>query len=371
MRLFISAGEASGDMYGAYLIKEIKKLRPYDDIQMQAIGSTMLRAAGATIVANSSKWGAMGVWQSIKVGPRVMIGYFKAKKAMKKGDTGLFVPIDFGYLNMRLAKFARQQEWKVLYFMPPGSWKRSSQGEGLAEVTDEVVTPFSWSAGYLNSAGVNAHFYGHPLKQIIDDYGGVAEPDVDRVAVLPGSRKHEIKANIKALAKASLQLPNETVIEFALAPNVQRQFVATLWEKHLKRRVQPVYTQGDTVGVLKRARVAVVCSGTATLEAALCGCPMVVVYRLTFMMRLEAKLLKIKPQFIALPNIILNRKIVPELIHKDANPNAIASWLLRLGADGNDREAQLVGFDYVDEALGEYHAVTKTGEIAVRLMSRI
>ena len=98
---------------------------------------------------------------------------------------------------------------------------------------------------------------------------------------------------------------------------------------------------------------------------------MVVIYRLTIMMAIEARLLKIKPQFIALPNIILNRKIVPELIQKDASPNAIASWLLRLGADGGDRESQLVGFDYLDEALGEYHAVTKTAEIAVRMGSRM
>ena len=371
MRLFVSAGEASGDMYGASLIQEMRRLKPGQDFQIEAIGSKKIAATGALLVADSSRWGAMGVLQSIKVAPRVFIGYLKAKRAMRKGNPGLFVPIDFGFMNMRLARHAHLSEWKVLYFMPPGSWRRAAQGEGLAEVTDEVVTPFGWSSGYLNSSGVRSHFFGHPLKQIIDQYGEKVERDPDRVAVLPGSRKHEIKANIKAIAKASQQLPNAAVFEFSLAPNVDKEYVAALWEKHLKRRVQTVYTQGDTIGVLKRARVSVVCSGTATLEAALCGCPMVVIYRLTPMMMLEAKILRIKPTFIALPNIVLNRKIVPELIQKDATSNAIASWLLRLGADGGDREEQLRGFDYVDEALGDYEAVTETAKMANRMMSRI
>jgi lipid-A-disaccharide synthase len=358
-------------MYGAHLIEEILKLKKDSPIEIDAIGSKRLRAAGARIVADSSKWGAMGILQSIKVGPRVLLGYLKAKKAMKKGEVGLFVPIDFGGMNMKLARYARQLEWKVLYFMPPGSWRRTSQGEGLAEVTDEVVTPFSWSAGYLNSSGVRAHYFGHPLKQIIDQYEERIEKDLDRVAILPGSRKHEIKANLRAIAKASKQLPNSAIVEFALSPNVNRAHVAQMWEKLLKRRVQTIYTQGDTIGVLKRARVAVVCSGTATLEAALCGCPMVVIYRLTKMMALEAKLLKIKPTFIALPNIVLNRRVVPELIQEDASPNAIASWLLRLGADGADRVGQLSGFDSVDEALGDYDAITQTAALAYKLMSRI
>lgn len=372
MRLFVSAGEASGDMYGASLVREIRKLKPNSEFMVEAVGGKRLAGlSGIKMIADSTRWGAMGIMQSIKVGPRVMVGYSKARRAIRKGEAGLFVPIDFGFLNMRLARAAHLAEWKVLYFMPPGSWRRSAQGEGLGEVTDEVVTPFSWSAGYLNSAGVHAHFFGHPLKQIINQYPEKIERDPDRVAVLPGSRKHEVKANIKAIAKASQQLPNGAVLEFSIAPGMSKEYVSQLWERYLKRRVQTVYTQGDTIGVLKRARVAVVCSGTATLEAALCGCPMVVVYRLTPSMVLEAKILKIKPTFIALPNIVLNRKIVPELIQKDASPNAIASWVLRLGADGPDREEQLVGFDYVNEALGDYDALTRTAEMAYRLMSRM
>ncbi len=371
MRLFVSAGEASGDMYGAYLIEEIRKLRPGQEIQVEALGSRRIAKTGALLVADTTRWGAMGILQSIKVAPRVWRGYYKARKAMRKGDRGLFVAIDFGFLNVRLAKYARQLEWKVLYFMPPGSWRRGVQGEGLSELTDEVVTPFAWSSGYLVSAGVNAHFYGHPLKQIIDQYGDVIERDPDRVAVLPGSRRHEVKANLKAIGKAAEQLPNQAVFEFAVASTIDQEWLKRMWEKSIKRRVQTVYTHGDTIGVLKRARVGVICSGTATLEAALCGCPMVVIYRMTRMMVWEARMLKIKPTFISLPNIILNRKIVPELIQKQATSNAIASWLLRLGGDGVDREEQLKGFDYVDEALGDYHAVTETAKIAVRLMSNV
>src|SRR5688572_21772274 len=123
MRVFFSAGEASGDAYAAALLREMVRLGSGLRFLFEGVGGSQLSAAGANVVVDSSKWGAISILQSLKVAPRVVGGYSKAKRALRKGRPGLFIPIDFGYVNVRLARYAKKQGWKVLYFIPPGSWR--------------------------------------------------------------------------------------------------------------------------------------------------------------------------------------------------------------------------------------------------------
>jgi lipid-A-disaccharide synthase len=369
VRIFFSAGEASGDMYGSLLLGEIRKKRPDLLIQIDAIGGRQLAAAGAHLVADSSRWGAIGIIESLKVVPRIVGCYLKARRALRIGQPGLFIPIDFGFMNIRLARLARQLDWRVLYFMPPGSWRRTTQGESLPEVTDEIVTPFSWSAGILNGIGGHAHWYGHPAKQIIE--AAFAQPitaDPNRIAVLPGSRKSEVRLNLAAIAKAAKALPAGATIEIALAPNVKRPVAIDIWQRNYKGSSNAIFTERDTIGALRRARAAVVCSGTATLEAALCRCPMVVIYKVSKLAEMEARILRIRPTYISLPNIILNRKVVPELIQHAAKPSAIAGLMLSIAADGNERESQLQGYDEIYNALGPSDAISRTASLALGLL---
>ena len=358
-RIFLSAGEASGDAYGAALVTSMREKR--GDLQFEAIGGRRLRASGTKIVADSSTWGAIGIWQSTLVGLRIVLHFHRIKRLLATGERGLFIPIDFGFMNIRLARHAKNHGWKVLYFVPPGSWRRDKQGADLPVITDAISTPFEWSAAILQEMGAHAYWFGHPIKQLLANTAEVARSS--SIAVLPGSRNHEIDNNLPVIAQAV-----NSDVEFALAPSVDLETFRAQWEK-LNSSVKATFTVGDTAGVLRRARAAIVCSGTATLEAALCGTPMVVMYRASKAMELEAKIIRFKrPKFIALPNIVLDRPVVEELIQESATPDALRSELEKISQDGPDREAQLASFSELETLLGHDDAISQTAQLALQLI---
>ncbi|AIE85653.1 lipid-A-disaccharide synthase [Fimbriimonas ginsengisoli] len=449
MRIFISAGEASGDAYGAALAREMQRLSPrieakefeeivrgsmfwpaapdgatpdessekirngfsellgyaledyvpsdlnLDDLFQTpwaeiparlyerliaecpgrmtphlyaGIGGRRMREAGIDLVADSGNWGAISITQSLKVVPRVLGGYFAAKTQLRQDAPGLFIPIDFGYANIRLARHAKRFGWKVLYFVPPGSWRRDRQGRDLPQLTDAISTPFEWSAEILRRMGANAHWFGHPIKQLLGD--ARARNEIRQgVAILPGSRRHEIAENLPLIAEV-LSKGDYGPAEFGLAPTVDVEDFRKEWTRLAPSRPGDRFTAGDTAGVLRRGRAGIVCSGTATLEAALCECPMVVVYRLSPAVMIEAKLLRIKrPKFIALPNILLDRTLVPEFVQDEATPAAVAEALTAIWKDGQARESQLQGFRELDILLGPDDAITQTAKLALLVAS--
>lgn len=363
MRLLISAGEASGDLYGAALLKEMQRLGLPPDAAVEAVGGKRLKDAGARLIADSSRWGAIGTVQALRVAPRVILGARSARRALL-GDPGLFVPIDFGYINVKLCRVAKRLGWKVLYFLPPGSWRKDRQGGDLPKITDGISTPFGWSQRLLTAAGANARWYGHPIKQLARESAVPPPTERTNLAVLPGSRRHEIQLNLPLIAEA-LKSRTET-FEFAVATTVDRDRLKVLWTR-LSGRMNDVFTESDLQGVLARARAAVVCSGTATLEAALAGCPMVVVYKTTRIMHLEAYLIGLKRPF-SLPNILLGRNAVPELADSRIDPADLAETMDRLMSDARVRDAQFQAFRELDSLLGSDDAITKTAEWALEFM---
>ncbi|MFI5386058.1 MAG: phosphopantetheine-binding protein [Fimbriimonadales bacterium] len=355
-------------------------------LQFEGIGGARMSATIGDLLADSSTWGAISIIQSLKIAPRAYQGFLRAKKRLSSGPPGILVAIDFGFFNIRLCRFAKKRGWKVLYWMPPGSWRRDKQGKDLTAITDAIVTPFPWSAEILKGIGANAYFFGHPIKQLVRSRQVVHQASADsRIAVLPGSRTHELEATLPMIA--ALVEPNagdwaggfskgvnherlspaaeviQSTLEFAIAPNLDLEDIESRWRKVAPDR-HDIFTQGDVYGVLDRARAAIVCSGTATIEAALMGCPHVVVYRVTKSMEREAKLIHFKmPKFISLPNIILDRRLVPELVGTEIDPKSIRAALEPLLDAGPEREAQLRGFQEIDDMLGPEDAITKTAEM--------
>lgn len=371
MRVFLSSGEASGDAYAAALVREMRiLLREW--ATYEGVGGKVAAEAGIKIVVNSSAWGAIGIAQAVKVAPKALAGLKEATLHLADGEPGLLVLIDFGFFNIRLARRALKYGWRILYFMPPGSWRRDRQGSDLPNIADEIATPFPWSAEILEEMGASAHWFGHPLKQLIRDSGVDSEKrQMNRVAILPGSRRHEIDLHLPLIANALAQLNQPGLVaEFAVAPNVNAASLAKAWKKLAPHRNDDLFTVGDNYGVLKRARAAVVCSGTATLEAAFCQCPMVVVYRVSAGMALQATVTGFNPTFIALPNILLDRHAVPELVHKAATPAALATVLFEVMQEGKTRRDQLAAFGEIDTLTGPSDAITQTAKLAVQLIRR-
>jgi lipid-A-disaccharide synthase len=327
------------------------------------MGGTRLRDLGADLVADSTRWGAISIVQSLAVVGRVTGGYHRVKRRLAKGSPGLFVAIDYGYVNIRLARWARSKGWTVLYFVPPGSWRRDRQGADLPKITDAIVTPFPWSADLLNAAGAKAYFYGHPIKQLINH----AKSDQRKgLAILPGSRKHEIENNLPVIAQA-LKGYSGTV-EFAIAPSTRVEWVEKSWVN--AGFATPQITSGDTSGVLARAQAAIVCSGTATLEAALTATPMVIMYQISKTMKWEARLIRFKvPKFIGLPNIILDRSIAPELVGV-VSPNDLRRRVDEILTDPVMRQHQLDGFAELSKLLGPDDAITQTAQLALSLFPK-
>lgn len=362
-RVFISVGEASGDAYGAELVTRLRERGTH--FEGQAVGGKRLQATGVEMIADCTRWGALGILEAFKVGPRVLGGYMKARQNLRTGTPGLFIPIDFGFTNIKLARLAKSKGWRVLYFMPPGSWRRNKQGADLPDITDEIVTPFPWSADLLAEMGASVHWFGHPLKEMI-----AASPDQQRdptrLAALPGSRAHEIALNVPAIAK-SLPTGVQTV-EFAVAPTADVKEMEATWRR-VRPDIKAIFTSGDTYGVLKRARAAVVCSGTATLEAALCGCPCTVIYLGSKMMEIEYRIRKPKFEYISLPNILLRRQVVPELIQWDATPERISTEVAGLWRDGTIRDSQLAAFAELEDLLGPGDALTRTAALAASMLA--
>lgn len=368
MRVFLSAGEASGDAYAAALVRAMRPLTDGSDFRVEGIGGRRLLEVATGPVLDSSKWGAISISQVLAMAPRFIAGYLKAKSRLVRGEPGLFVPIDFGYFNIRLCKVAKRRGWKVLYFVPPGSWRRDKQGGDLPTLTDAIVTPFSWSAEILNQMGANAHFFGHPIKELMVEHDVPVTP-VGTLAVLPGSRLREIERNLPLVAETIVGMPARQ-LEFAVAPTADLARMRETWERLAPGR-KDLFTESDVYGVLRRAQAAIVCSGTATLEAALVRCPMIVIYRITKAMQREAQLIGFrKPKFISLPNILLDRPVVPEFVGEEIEAAPLREALSRIVSDDAVRAKQIADFDEIDVLLGPADAITQTARLAVEMLGR-
>lgn len=361
MRIFFSAGEASGDAYAAALIRELRERDP--SLTFEGVGGKLLREAGATVHADSTRWGAISITESAAVFFRIVL---QSKPAWKKleGPPGILVPIDFGFFNVRFCRKAKAMGWKILYFVPPGSWRRDRQGGDVPALADEIVTPFSWSAEILQKMGGRVHWFGHPLNQLATEASGTE--DRKGIAILPGSRLHEVDSNLPAIAGALKNRPEP--VEFAVAPTFGADLMRKKWEALAPGR-NDIFTEGDVIGVLRRAKASVVCSGTATLQAVIANTPQVVIYRLSKIMEMEGRLLGFQKRvkLIALPNIFLNRKAIPELIQYDASPEAISDWLRKLETDTPERQEQLEAYKEVQNMLGGDKAISQTADLIVAM----
>jgi lipid-A-disaccharide synthase len=370
LRIFFSTGEASGDAYAAALTRAIRALTPDSEIQFEGVGGKRLAESGARIIADSSLWGAIGIAQSVRVAPVVFSGASKAKRALASGQPGLFIPIDFGFVNVRLAKHAKHLGWKVLYFIPPGSWRRDSQGKDLPGICDEIVTPFFWSAEILRRMGASAHCFGHPVKQLVKEreteLHAAGKEDRLTIGVLPGSRKAEVDLNLPLIASALKGERRQA--EFAVAPSFTAEDIRSRWQRTAPERTSDIFTENDSYGVLLRARAGIVCSGTATLEAALCVCPHVVVYQATKLTEIQARIAGVTKGYISQPNILLGREVVPELLLARATPENLRKHLGELLQETEARRQQIWGLMEVDTQLGPPDAITKTAEMAAQLM---
>lgn len=364
MRILTFAGEASGDAYAAKLLEALRQRVP--DAELVGVGGPKLAATGAHILARSDAWGAIGVAESLKVVPKVLRAVRAVRNEFSVGKPGLFIPVDYGYANVRLARNAKSLGWRVLYFVPPGSWRRGPQGRDLPQVTDAIVSPFSWSADALREAGADAYWFGHPLLELMPP--GSANAARSGWAVLPGSRPKELAMHLPLLAGAS-RLSGSTwpTLTFALAAGTDLQPVQRTWQR-LSGRTDDIFRVDATIDTLSNAEFALVCSGTATLQAALCDTPHLIFYRADKAVEFQAWITRFRrPVHFGLPNLLLDERIVPELIQEVATPANLEPLIREALLTG---ERQRDGFRRLRAVLGGSDAIQRTAELAIEVYNR-
>ncbi len=404
----IITGEASGDLHGACLAASLKDI--YPGIDISGVGGRRMREAGVRLLHDSSSWSAIGIAEALKLVPALLRAQGKLKKQLGSCPPDLVVLVDFGAFNLRLGTYLHARGVPVMYYFPPGSWKRSADYSRLRDVADRVVTPFPWSAESLSNQGFSADFFGHPLLDVVqpgmarDEFCRRFEFDPDRpiIGLLPGSRNQELLHILPALLISAARLIQTSPdLQFAVplasslnADAIERELARVPWiqsQSYCPRahsnfdkvsrlplssviaeqsredrftappsKVHVKLLPGMAYDVLAHSRAAIVSSGTATVEAAILGCPMVIVYRGSRMMTFEYRLLGRNIKYIGMPNIMLDRMLCPELRAEDANPTRIYGEISALIPDSNERSEMIHGLDEVRRLLGTPGAVRKT-----------
>lgn len=360
--ILLVAGDVSGDIHTARLAKTLRQRHP--DWTLFAVagahtGGEAAKSPGGRWLGDTGDLSGIGIYASITMFPRARILSIRMRKFVREHRITVALLCDWGAFNCGQLQFFKKIGVPVLYYFPPRSWQRTgSGGLGIAPLVDRVATPFEWSAQRLLGAGCKAEWVGHPMLEIRRDAEeraalrrefGVAENE-KLVALLPGSRLTEIKCLGPRMTAAAGILRKKIDAHFiAAAPRhrvgiVKKQFPD--WVRIVSDRAADALFACDA---------AVVKSGTATLEAAVIGAPQVVVYDFPWAGRIEWLLLwmwKKNIPFIAMPNVILQRMAVQELLGFDCKPDAIAQAVAELLEDESKRRRIKADYAEIRQKLG-------------------
>jgi lipid-A-disaccharide synthase len=343
MHFLLSAGEASGDTYGAQLIEALRQLAPGSNFF--GMGGEKMRGSGAELLVHANEVAVVGLVEVVThlPGIRRRFKHLVAEAARRKPDAAIL--IDFPDFNLRLARELHRLGIPVFYFVSPQIWAwRTGRVKQIKKYVRKMIVIFPFEQEFYARHGVEVSYVGHPLayepqSQISREEFAAKhhlDPKKQWIALLPGSRRKEVRLNLPTMLQAAGQLTkNNNQFQFLLP------VASTLNVEWLKEQIasSPVSIEltDNARATLMHARAAVVASGTATVEAALSGTPFVVVYRLAPLTWLLGRRL-VKLETFAMPNLIAGRKIVPELIQTDFTAQNVFRELNAIIPDGPARQ---------------------------------
>jgi lipid-A-disaccharide synthase len=374
-RLLISVGESSGDQRAAALLSELGALVP--GLDAFGMGGPALRAAGCRVLVDSTPLDVMGFAEPIRKLPqlRAALGELVALAAREKPDAALLC--DYPGFNLRLAARLKERGVRVIYYVSPQVWAWApGRAARIARMVDRMLVLFPFEVEVYHRAGLPAEFVGHPLADELpgDHARGAAalraelgiSPDQELLAILPGSRPMELERHLPVFsAAAALIAKSRPAVRPAIAvvPRTDTTSIAAAAGAAAGKQI-PVLA-GRTREVLAAADMALTVSGTATLEAALLGCPMLVCYRTGLLNYLLGRLLVTIP-CIALPNVIAGRPLVPELWQWEVAPERVADSTLAVLEDAEARAEMRERLCGLRETLGVRGASRRAAEAVAR-----
>jgi len=357
--ILVIAGEVSGDMHAAELVRALRARDP--ELEFFGIGGDALRAEKVELLYDVREMAVMGFAEVIR-----RYGFFRAVfrdmlELVKIRRPHAVLLVDYPGFNLRFAKAVRKLGIKVIYYVCPQVWAwHRSRIKLMAEIVNRLIVIFPFEVGVFAGTDLRVDFAGHPLVDVakaelaspLKELPWQGEP---RVALLPGSRRQEIERILPPMVSAAVHLqakfPGASFI--LAAPSAE---IASLAESVLN--AQPAKPErcsivtGETRQVLRQARAAMVASGTATIETALMGCPMVVVYRTSALTYFFGRMV-VKVKHIGMVNIVAGRRVCPEYIQHEATAEALAAGMEPLLGDTAERSAMVEGLERVRLLLGQ------------------
>ncbi|HOI32093.1 MAG: lipid-A-disaccharide synthase [Bacteroidales bacterium] len=353
MRYYIIAGEASGDLHASNLIAALRQSD--DNADIRAWGGDLMQQQGATIVKHYRDLAFMGfaevllniktIWHNLK--------YCKQDILLFKPD--VVILIDYPGFNMRIARFAHQQGYKLVYYISPQIWAwKKNRVHTLKKVVDKMLVILPFEKAFYQKYKVDVEFVGHPLLDALEQYKWQSEEIFRKknalgekpiIALLPGSRKQEVSKMLDIMLQMTTEFPDYT-FAIAKAPSLEPEFYHQITRNN---KIQLVENQ--TYDLIKYAMAALVTSGTATLETALIGTPEVVCYKgnaLSY--QIARRVIHVK--FISLVNLIMDRKVVEELIQHNFNPHTLKNALQEVINETGKRRQILNDYTLLNLKLG-------------------
>lgn len=340
-----------------------------------------MRDAGVELVADMTGGGTIGISETFKSLPGVAARYFQMRTQLLRRKPDVFVPIDYGAFNIRLGQIAHKNGIPVVYYFPPSSWrKQPTNADKLIACGGKVITPFPWSAEYLVSKGIDARFVGHPLIDIVRPTRDKAQfveelglsDSLPTIGLLPGSRVHELKEHMAPMIGCAEIMHAKLggaqfVIAAAGRAEGMREFVASASNgKTDFPQIRVLVNQ--TYDCMAHSDLLIAKSGTATLEAAIIGTPMVIVYRGTGIMRFEYLLRKSAlEEYIGMPNIIAGKGICPEMLNEDVTAEKVADIALGIITDSDRMAKMKIALGEVRNRLGEPGAIGRSARAVMEM----
>ena len=358
-RYYFIVGEASGDLHAANLIKELSLLDK--NAKFQGFGGENMLKEGLVLTKHYKDMAFMGFWEVLLNLSSVRKNFKQAKKEILEFNTDILILVDYPGFNMRMARFAKKCNIKVIYYITPQIWAwKESRVNKLRRDVDLLLPVLPFEHSFFVKHGLDVNYVGHPL---IDALKNLDSKNIDSekpiIAVLPGSRKQEIAASLPIMMKVAKYFENYQFI-IAGAPSISVDYYRSI----TKDSYMPVLSN-RTHALLKECKAAIITSGTATLEAAILGAPQVVCYKTSFISYIIGKLL-VKVKYIALVNLICDKEVVKELIQDDFNIENLVNELNHI-LNNKNRIQILSNYNKIIDLLGEEGASKRAAKAIISL----
>lgn len=373
-KILIITGEASGDHHGALVVKALKDVAP--SLHVYGIGGEELSKAGMNILCHSRDLSVMGVSEVFSRAPQILKAFRSVKKEIRQSPPALVLLIDYPEFNLRIATIARKHEVPVLYYISPQIWAwRKGRAKKISRIVDKMVVVFPFEVQLYEKEGLDVQFVGHPLLdqdiKLMDRSSALRlfnlKEDRPVIGLMPGSRQVEIDMLLPPMLDAvkliCREVPSAQFV-LALASGINEGYVIKLVnQKTAKVNV----VTNSFYQVLDICDLALVASGTATLETAIMEKPMVILYKVSSLTYLIGKML-IRVPCIGLANIVAGKEVVPELIQGDVTPERIAGEALTILKDHGRMETMKSELGNIKKALGEKGVSKRVAQLAYEMI---